>query len=85
MRVTWTRVAWGASGYEEWRLGWEVSGPPPQPWSCLWTGVSEDPAESLTQLWSRGTLQFGIREEQTDMVYDINDNQTWQFVYFCWF
>lgn len=37
--------------------------------------MSEDPAKSLTQLWSRGTLQFEIREEQTDTVHDFNDNQ----------
>lgn len=77
-------MAWAASGHEGWRLGWEVLGLPPQPWSCWWTGVSEDPAENLTQLWSRGMLQFEIREEQTDMVHDINDTQNQQVMYSCW-
>lgn len=71
-RHTWTLEASGASENEEWMLESEVSSLHPQPWSCWWTVVSADPAESLTQLWSRGTLQFEMKEEQKDTVHDFD-------------
>lgn len=66
-------MALEASGNEELRPASEALGLHLQPWSCLWTEVSEDPAESPTQLWSRGTLQFESREKQTDTVGDLCD------------